>query len=126
MMTLTPAAAREIQSAAERSGLDEDWALRIAADMDDRGAIRFGLGFDEEREADLSFVDHGVALLVGAPSRELLTGVTLDFVATGPESWGFVFLPPDEVAPAISAGAGSCGSGGCSSCGSSTSRGGCA
>jgi hypothetical protein len=54
MLTLTPAAAREIQSAALRSGLpDDDWALRIAADVDAEGAIRFGLGFDEEREADL-------------------------------------------------------------------------
>ena len=63
MLTLTPAAAREIQAAALRSGLPEDdWALRIAADVDAEGAIRFGLGFDEEREADLSFTDHVVDL----------------------------------------------------------------
>lgn len=123
MLTLTPAAAREIQSAAMRSGLpDDDWALRIAADVDAEGAIRFGFGFDEEREADLSFTDHGVALLVGAPSRELLTGVTLDFVLTGPDTWGFVFLPPEQAVAA----AGGCGSGGCSSGGcASTGRGGC-
>ena len=119
MLTLTPAAAREIQSAALRSGLpDDDWALRIAADVDAEGAIRFGLGFDEEREADLSFTNHGVALLVGAPSRELLTGVTLDFVPTGPNAWGFVFLPPEEaVAPAGGCGSGGCSSGGCASAG---------
>jgi iron-sulfur cluster assembly protein len=124
MLTLTPTAAREIQAAALRSGLpDDDWALRIAADVDAEGAIRFGLGFDEEREADLSFTDHGVALLVGAPSRELLTGVTLDFVPTGPDAWGFIFLPPEEqVAPSAGCGSGGCSSGGCASTGRSGCR----
>ena len=123
MLTLTPAAAREIQAAALRSGLPEDdWALRIAADVDAEGVIRFGLGFDEEREADLSFTDHGVALLVGAPSQELLAGVTLDFVPMGSDAWGFVFLPPEELpAPARGCGSGGCASGGCAS----TGRGGC-
>lgn len=112
MLSLTPAAARAIHAAAEHSGLGDDWALRLAADVDDAGALRFGMGFDETREADLSFVDHGVALLVGAASRELLTGVTLDFVAER-----FVFLPPAEDDPALAGSASGCGSGGCGSCG---------
>lgn len=119
MLSLTPAAARAIHTAAERSGLGDEWALRLAADLDEAGALRFGMGFDETREADLSFVDHGVALLVGAASRELLTGVTLDFVAER-----FVFLPPaEDEAGNPGAGAGSCGSGGCPSCGSARTGG---
>lgn len=118
MLSLTPAAARAIHTAAEHSGLGDDWALRLAADLDAEGALRFGMGFDETREADLSFVDHGVALLVGAASRELLTGVTLDFVAER-----FVFLPPDEDDSAPGPAAGGCGSGGCGSCGSARTGG---
>jgi iron-sulfur cluster assembly protein len=123
MLNLTPAAARAIHSAAERSGLGDEWALRLAADVDGDGALRFGMGFDDEREADLAFTDHGVPLLVGAASREWLTGVTLDFVAGPDGAEQFIFLPPEDNAPAPSGSAG-CGSGGCSSC-ASTRSGGC-
>ena len=119
MLTLTPAAARAIQAAALRSGLaDDDCALRLAADVDATGALRFGMGFDEEREADLAFSDHGVALLVGASSREWLSGVTLDFVAGATGAEQFVFLPPAEPAdPTAAASAcGGVGTGGCPSC----------
>ena len=143
MLTLTPSAAREIQAAAERSGLDDgDWALRIAADVDTGGELRFGMGFDEARQADLAYTDHGVPLLIGSPSQSLLAGVTLDFVQlqaeTDPGStpaqdaagWGFVFLPPaDEPAGGgTGTGCGSSGSsteteaGGCARCGSRSSR----
>lgn len=122
MLTLTPAAARAIHAAAERSGLDDDdWALRLAADVDPAGALRFGMGFDEAREADMAFTDHGVALLVGASSREWLTGVTLDYVVEASGAEQFVFLPPNPSDDAPSAGG--CGTGGCLSCASSRSGG---
>lgn len=126
MLTLTPAAAHAIHAAAQRSGLaDDDWALRLAADVDAAGALRFGMGFDEEREADLVFTDHGVALLVGASSREWLAGVTLDFVAGQSGVEQFVFLPPAEPAQPIGPGeaASGCGSGGCPSCAAARSVG---
>lgn len=129
MLTLTPAAARAIHAAAQRSGLaDDDWALRLAADVDAAGALRFGMGFDEEREADLAFTDHGVALLVGSSSRAWLTGVTLDLVAGASGVEQFVFLPAAEHAePAASTGsAGGCGGvgqGGCPSCAGARSAG---
>jgi Fe-S cluster assembly iron-binding protein IscA len=117
MLTLTPAAASAILDSARRSGLEDDWALRLAADVDEQGDLRFGMGFDEEREADLAFVSEGVPLLVGQPSVEWLAGVTLDFSAAG-----FVFLPPQEGIPGGTGGTacnvrdGQGGRGGCGSC----------
>lgn len=111
MFTLTPAATNEILAAAERSdaiGL----ALRVAAQRDDDGSVRFGMGFDEERVGDDPLRFEDLTVLVGSGSRALLDGVVLDFVEIEPGLPQFVFIPPASAPDAPSA----CGSGGCGSC----------
>lgn len=114
MMSLTPAAARQIQEAAEQ-GRHEGLSLRIAAHQGSDGEIEYGMGFDEEREEDVAFIEKGVNLLVGEASQALLDGTTLDFVEYQPGDFRFIFIPPqsESEAPPPS----SCGGGGCSRCG---------
>lgn len=114
MITLTPAAARQIQDAQDQEG-NEELALRIAARRGADGEVEYAMGLDEEREEDYAFVEKGVNLLVGAPSKELLEGVVLDFVEYEPGDFRFIFIPPE--AEQGDAPAPSCGSGGCSRCG---------
>jgi iron-sulfur cluster assembly protein len=115
MISLTPAAARQIHAAFEDSDAESP-VLRIAAHLNTDGSLEFGLGFDELREGDLSVEDKGIELLIGRPSQELLADTVLDFVELAAGQFGFTLQPQEEEAAAPAAGAG-CGSGGCSRCG---------
>ena len=84
------------------------------ARAEDDGQLTFGLGYDEEREHDLSYECEGLTLLIAPPSRELLEDMVLDFVEVEPGNWQFVFMQ--------TGGSGSCPPSNCGGCGS---RGGC-
>ena len=94
MFNLTPAAAQQIQQAAQASGAAE-LALRVAAKKDAAGDMQYGMGFDEQREHDMLIHCEGVAVLVSPGSTSLLKGVTLDFVEFNPGEFQFIFIPPD-------------------------------
>jgi iron-sulfur cluster assembly protein len=109
MLTLTPAAAAQILAAALESDA-EGMALRVAAKIEDDGQLTFGLGYDEQRENDLSYECEGLTLLIAPPSRDLLEGMLLDFVEVASGDWQFVFTQTGE--------AGSCPPSNCGGCGS--------
>jgi Fe-S cluster assembly iron-binding protein IscA len=91
MITVTPAAARQILIAAEQAGMEEP-LLRVAARHDDEtGTLEIGMGFDDRREQDEEIRSEGVILLVSPPSREPLAGTVLDYVETAPAEYRFVF-----------------------------------
>ena len=113
MFTLTPAAAARILDSAEQSDA-VGMALRVAAKIEEDGQLSFGIGFDDEREHDLSYECEGLTVLIAPPSRELLEGMLLDFVEVEAGEWQFVFMQTQ--AP------GSCPPSSCGGCGS---RGGC-
>lgn len=94
-VTVTPAAARQILIAAE--GADADgFALRIAARRNAAGAIDYAMGFDTERDGDLTLTSEGIALVVGAGQCELVDGMTLDFVEFEPGDLRFIFINPND------------------------------
>ena len=95
MLDLTPAAARELQAAARRSGA-EGSAVRVAARALDDGGIEFGMGFDEPRVDDEELQFDDLTVLVGSRSRPMLKGVVLDFVEIAPDRHGFVFSRVDD------------------------------
>lgn len=115
MITITPSAAEQIRAALAESE-EEGLYLRIAARHTPDGSIEFGMGLDEVRENDMNFNCEGVDVLLGPSSRDLLVGVSLDFVEYQPGEFRFIFIPP---ASSCSTGAasGGCGSGGCGGCG---------
>lgn len=128
MISLTPAAARQIHAAFEDSDAEQP-VLRIAAHLGADGELEFGLGFDELREGDLSVEDKGIELLIGPPSQALLADTLLDFVEHAPGQFGFTLQPLElEAESTGSSGCGgqtigvppagtTCGSGACNRCG---------
>ncbi len=91
MITVTPAAARQILIAAEQAGMEEP-LLRVAARYDDdTDELEIGMGFDDRREEDEEIRSEGVILLVSPPSRPPLEGTVLDYVETAPDEYRFVF-----------------------------------
>ena len=125
MLTLTPAAVHQIQSAIPPEASVEGLALRIAARRAFDGSIEYAMGMDNERENDKSLIVDGITLLINEHSADLLAGVTVDFVEENGQPL-FVFMNPNDTGPMAGGGCGSssssggCSSGGCSSggCGS--------
>jgi iron-sulfur cluster assembly protein len=126
MFTVTPQAAEQIRKSMPEN---ESPALRIAAKMMDDGSVEVGMGFDEQREFDFEIVTNGINVLIGSSSRDVLEGVTLDFVEIQPGQFNFIFIPPEDKRPtppsqpsAGGCGAAGCGSGGCGGGGPSRPR----
>ncbi|MDK9702641.1 MAG: iron-sulfur cluster assembly accessory protein [Sulfuritalea sp.] len=112
MFTLTPTAAEQIVRAAAEQP-DRQRMLRVAAKHDeDDGELVYGMGFDEEREDDLTLDAHGVTILISPLSQPLLENTTLDFSEVQPGEFQFIFRG-GCTAPASKQGCGGCG-GGCS------------
>ena len=90
MITVTPQAAAQIRQSAGGAG------LRLAARLDAKGVIEYGMGFDERAEDDALLVSNGVTVLVSPGSVELLSGATLDYVEINPGEWRFIFINPND------------------------------
>jgi iron-sulfur cluster assembly protein len=120
MFSLTSAAAKQIQEAADASGANE-MALRVAAKKDADGALQYGMGFDDPSEEDMKLDLQGIAVVINGESQELLFDTVLDFVELNPGEFNFIFMQASHPScDTGSSGSGGCGSGGCSGggCGS--------
>ena len=95
MIRVTPQAAEQIAKSAQPAGAGGT-CLRLAARLDDKGVIEYGMGFDDKANGDLAFAVGGITLLVSAGSIELLTGATLDYVEINPGEPRFIFINPND------------------------------
>jgi iron-sulfur cluster assembly protein len=94
MISVTPQAAEQIaRSAPAGAGAA---CLRLAARLDGKGVIEYGMGFDDTAEGDTKVATNGVTLLISPGSVELLTGATLDYVEINPGEWRFIFINPND------------------------------
>lgn len=120
MINVTPDAAQQIRVAATQSDCDE-LGLRIKARRDADGSLHYAMGFDVARDDDLVVASEGIALVVSPQERALLDGMTIDYVEYEPGDFRFIFINPNDVAPApmpgSAPGSAACGTGGCD-CGS--------
>ena len=95
MIAVTPLAAEQIAKSAHQAGPGEV-CLRLAARLDDKGVIEYGMGFDDKADGDTKVAANGITLLVSPGSIELLAGATLDYVEINPGEWRFIFLNPND------------------------------
>jgi len=95
MITITSEAARQILRSARQAEVKE-LHLRLAARLDAKGTIEYGMGFDDRAPDDLLAVSQGINLLISPGSVELLTGATLDFVEINPDESRFIFINPND------------------------------
>ncbi len=81
MITVTENALDFILHSAEAGGIDlEETGLRIAIKEASDGGYDYGIGFDEEREQDVSIPVKNLKILINEDLREYLEDATLDFV----------------------------------------------
>ena len=96
MITLTPAAAKQIKLAA-KEGRMEGMALRIAAQRNSDGSIQYAMGFDDlDRRDDTRYACEGIDLVVAPTSTTLLEGTTLDYVELENGKFEFIFMNPND------------------------------
>ena len=98
MIKITDAAAAQIKVAAADPEM-LNMILRVAAKRNNDDSITYGMGFDQEREADEQVIVNGVELLIAKSSLPFIQGVTLDYVEMEPGDMRFIFIPPDSVQP---------------------------
>jgi iron-sulfur cluster assembly protein len=96
MITITPAAAEQIQTSAEKGNM-QGLAMRIAAKRNPDGTMHYGMGFDDtELDGDMHIHAGGIDVVIGESSLLLMEGATLDYVEIEPETWQFIFLNPND------------------------------
>lgn len=96
MITITPAAAAQIQTSAIQGGT-QAMALRIAAKRNPDGSVQYAMGFDDtSHREDTTFSVEGIKLVVAATSTMLLEGTTLDYVELDNGQFDFIFLNPND------------------------------
>lgn len=100
-VTVTPDAAQQIRFAAGASDAHA-LALRIAARRDADGSIDYQMGFDNARKGDLALDAGGIELVIAEEHAGLLDGMTLDYVEFEPGDFRFIFINPNDTAPAPS------------------------
>lgn len=95
MITITPQAAEQIAKSAQQAGAGNG-CLRLAARLGDKGAIEYGMGFDDKAADDLEVAARDIKVLISPGSVELLTGATLDYVEINPGELRFIFINPND------------------------------
>ena len=96
MIIITPQAAEQIRVSTQQQTTPGPVYLRLAARLDDKGTIEYGMGIDEKSEGDLQVAASGISILVSAGSVELLSGATLDYVEINPGEQRFIFINPND------------------------------
>ena len=95
MIDITAEAAVQILASVQHAGGGEAY-LRLAARVDGKGAIEYGMGLDERADGDLLAVSHGINVLISPGCAELLAGATLDYVEINPGERRFIFINPND------------------------------
>ena len=78
MLTLTPRAARQVQSMFTAQG-DLQKKLRVFIESGGCSGFEYGMSFDLTKEGDQLFESEGVQLLVDPTSLAYLNGTNIDF-----------------------------------------------
>jgi iron-sulfur cluster assembly protein len=100
LVVVTPDAARQVAAAARAADAD-GLALRVAARREADGSLDYAMGFDNARKGDIAITSGGIALVVAEEHRELLAGMTLDYVELEPGDFRFIFINPNDAGPAV-------------------------
>ena len=95
MLTLTGAAATQVQAAAQQGGA-QGLALRLAARRQPDGTFDYRIGFDEATEDDIRIKCGAIEVVMTPEQVPLLNQATMDYVELAPGQFHFIFLNPQD------------------------------
>src|SRR4051794_11014196 len=98
MITLTDKGAEKVREFLTAQGADVQTAgLRVGVRGGGCSGFQYNLAFDQERDGDAVFEDHGLRLLVDRPSLPYVHGSIIDYVESM-QGAGFQVNNPNVVA----------------------------
>ncbi|VAW65380.1 hypothetical protein MNBD_GAMMA11-2339 [hydrothermal vent metagenome] len=97
MITLTPAAAKQIKHSARESSLD-GLPLRLACTRMQDSSFHYGMGFDDVKEGDITHTSEGVDVIVSVTANEFMNAMTIDYVELEEGKSDFIFMNPNDPA----------------------------
>lgn len=80
MVNLTPAAAEKLSGIMSQKGMAETHALRVFVKGGGCGGMQYGMTFDEAREGDEVYEQHGLRVIVDSTSLFYIDGANIDYV----------------------------------------------
>ena len=95
MITITDTAIEKIKESASQEDM-QGLALRVAALKQEDGSIGYGMGFDEKKDDDAVVDCNGIEVVIAPSSRELLVGMSIDFVKLDDGEENFIFINPND------------------------------
>ena len=80
MITLTPTAADKLGGIMDEKGVKTSHALRIFVKGGGCGGMQYGMTFDEARDGDELYEQHGLRVIVDPTSLFYVDGANIDYV----------------------------------------------
>lgn len=80
MITLTPTAADKLGGIMDQKGVKTSHALRIFVKGGGCGGMQYGMTFDEARDGDELYEQHGLRVIVDPTSLFYVDGANIDYV----------------------------------------------
>lgn len=80
MITLTTNAAEKLGGIMTEKGLIESHALRVFVRGGGCGGMQYGMTFDEAREEDEVYEQHGMRVIIDPTSHFYIDGASIDYV----------------------------------------------
>lgn len=80
MVNLTPAAAEKLSGIMSQKGMVDSHALRVFVKGGGCGGMQYGMTFDEAREGDEVYEQHGMRVIVDSTSLFYIDGANIDYV----------------------------------------------
>lgn len=80
MVNLTPAAAEKLSGIMGQKGMVDSHALRVFVKGGGCGGMQYGMTFDEARDGDEVYEQHGLRIIVDSTSLFYIDGANIDYV----------------------------------------------
>ena len=80
MVNLTPTAAEKLSGIMSQKGMADSHALRVFVKGGGCGGMQYGMTFDEAREGDEVYEQHGLRIIVDSTSLFYIDGANIDYV----------------------------------------------
>ena len=94
-INLTDRAKEEVKNIMSTKGIPEDYGLRIGIKGGACGAMGYMLGFDKEKDGDLSYIKDDINIYVEKKHLMYLIGLEVDFY-DGDDGRGFFFEKKEQ------------------------------
>ena len=96
-VALTETGAEKVREFLSSQGLNETAGLRVGVRGGGCSGFQYALAFDQQRDGDEVFMDHGLRILVDGPSLPYVKGAVVDYVESM-QGAGFKVDNPNVVA----------------------------